>query len=258
MRPGILLRAASSSSTSSSAASAFTFPPQTYPSPYEIFHLDRSCSTSDVKRRYYELVKQFHPDRLPGCSEADNERFRKIVAANDLLTNVSRRASFDKYGMGWAYASPANLRGQARAGRMHGSRFDAYGSPSRTSSSTSDWHRQQQEYYAKPQNRSDGGPWDHFYTTRPAPPGERVFTSNANFMGMIAFLAAVGAVVQAMRLGKASQEINDRADKRHFETARDLAQSRRLATDLGKDERIRLFLAQRSGDQRGYDGSEYQ
>ena len=69
---------------------------------------------------------------------------------------------------------------------------------------------------------------------------------------MVAFLCAVGAVFQALRLGKASAEINERADKHHFETARDLAESRRLARDLGKDERIRLFLAQRNGDSKGY------
>ena len=45
-----------------------------------------------------------------------------------------------------------------------------------------------------------------------------------------------------------SAEINERAEKAHLITARDLAESRRLARDLDKDERRRLFLVQRSHD----------
>lgn len=265
MRLTRALRSAASAAASSSSAGAgasststgtqtlrFPWPTSPHATPYEIFHLTPSCTTAEVKRRYYELVKLYHPDKAAHAADAtapasttsgsaasvaaDNERFHKIVAANDLLTDRARRAAFDRHGVGWAYSGPGAQK--MCAGHRYGSRFDAY------NTDTPRWARRT--------THADTAQWDNFYDRRPAAPGERVFTSNANFMGMVAFLCAVGAVFQAFRLGKASAEINGRADRHHFEAARDLAESRRLARDLGKDERIRLFLAQRSNDARGY------
>ncbi|CCX35422.1 putative Hsp40 co-chaperone Jid1 [Taphrina deformans PYCC 5710] len=216
-----------------SATNHLPWPPHQFPTPYEIFHVEQSASAGEIKKRYYELVKIYHPDKIHNPSVLENERFHKIVAANDLLCDKSKRSAFDRYGVGWQWAG-SDRHSKVYAGQMSGSRFNQY-------------NRQRRA------DHSETAPWDHFYTGNRTTNGDETrYTSNTNFIGFLVFLSAIGAVVQAARLGKASAEINERADKQHFNTARDLAESRRLARDLGKDERRRLFLAHRSGDATGY------
>lgn len=209
-----------------------SWPKSQFPSPYEIFHIDQEASPAAIKQRYYELVKIYHPDKIEKPSAQENERFHKIVAANDLLCDRNKRSAFDSYGIGWQW-SGSGTHAKVYAGQMRGSRFDQYNRGRRA-------------------NHAETAQWDHFYTGNKGGAGETRYTSNTNFVGFLVFLSTIGAVVQAARLGKASAEINERADRQHFNTARDLAESRRLARDLGKEERRRLFLAHRSGDAAGY------
>lgn len=222
--------------TAAAAANQLVWPATQFPTPYEIFHIQHSASNAEIKRRYYELVKIYHPDRIQNPTALENERFHKIVAANDLLCDKSRRSAFDKYGIGWQWAG-SGRHSKVYAGQMRGSRFDQYNRSRRA-------------------DHQETAQWDHFYTGNKAEDGDTRYMSNTNFIGFIVFLSTIGAVIQAARLGKASVEINERADRQHFNTARDLAESRRLARDLGKDERRRLFLAHRSGDAAGYGLSE--
>ncbi|ORY85639.1 DnaJ domain-containing protein [Protomyces lactucae-debilis] len=224
-------------------ASSLAWPSTPTPSPYEIFHIERTASTREVKQRYYELVKLYHPDKLDSKEPAEamalaNERFRKIVAANTLLLDANKRHAFDHYGLGWSRPGSGsttggiyrNGDGRIYAGHTMGSRFNRYN---------------------RRTTHEETGPWDGFYYSHgtSAHKGEDVrITSNANMIGFLVFLSAIGAVVQAYRLGRASAEINERAEKAHLITARDLAESRRLARDLDRDERRRLFLVQRSHD----------
>lgn len=218
--------------SNSSATKHLPWPATPFPTPYEIFHVQQSASQADIKRRYYELVKIYHPDRISNPTALENERFHKIVAANDLLCDRSRRSAFDTYGIGWQWTGTAR-HPKVYAGQMRGSRFDQYNRSRRA-------------------DHQETAQWDHFYTGNKSEEGDTRYMSNTNFIGFIVFLSTIGAVVQAARLGKASVEINERADRQHFNTARDLAESRRLARDLGKEERRRLFLAHRSGDAAGY------
>lgn len=202
------------------ALSAYPWPKARHPSPYEIFHLDENAPQSVIKARYYELVKLYHPDKERHApSDITNARFHEILKAHAILTDPRARSAYDRFGVGWS--------GPLKEARRDGSRFDRFSA--RQSHSTT---------------------WDGFYTGNKR--DEVLYTSNANFIGFIVFLSAVGAIVQAMRLSRASSEINERADKAHFNTARDLAESRRLARDLNRDERRQLFLAQRHGDAHGY------
>ena len=78
----------------------------TIPTPYQIFGQKKDSPYS--KRKFYELVKLYHPDRhdygssgnLPSYT-TKLERYRLIVAANDILSNPVKRAAYDRYGSGW-------------------------------------------------------------------------------------------------------------------------------------------------------------
>ena len=53
--------------------------------PYEILGLDRQAGDTAIKRAYFQLVRQFPPEREP-------EAFRKIRAAYEQLRDPERRA----------------------------------------------------------------------------------------------------------------------------------------------------------------------
>ncbi|KAJ6504506.1 hypothetical protein DFH09DRAFT_1201309 [Mycena vulgaris] len=70
------------------STASYPFPPQSKPTPHEIFHIHRGASQADIKRRYIELVKLHHPDSqacrdLPAAERA--RRFQMISSAYDTL-----------------------------------------------------------------------------------------------------------------------------------------------------------------------------
>ncbi|OBZ74060.1 hypothetical protein A0H81_06493 [Grifola frondosa] len=73
---------------STSSLYNFPFPKNSHPTPHQIFHLPIGASQQDIKTRYYDLVREHHPDS-PFCRDVTPEvrhsRFRAITAAYDTL-----------------------------------------------------------------------------------------------------------------------------------------------------------------------------
>ncbi|TBU44981.1 hypothetical protein BD309DRAFT_1072370 [Dichomitus squalens] len=75
----------------STSANPYPFPRTAHPTPHQIFHLPRSATQADVKARYYDLVRIYHPDspaaRAGGISpETAHARFQAISSAYAILT----------------------------------------------------------------------------------------------------------------------------------------------------------------------------
>lgn len=79
------------------------------PSPYKALDLPHSASGMEIKKRYRELAKQCHPDRLSQQQDTLSEeeksaaqsKFAAISAAYALLSDVNRKTRYDhiyKYG----------------------------------------------------------------------------------------------------------------------------------------------------------------
>ncbi|NMC68105.1 MAG: J domain-containing protein [Spirochaetales bacterium] len=66
--------------------------------PYEILGLSRNASMDEIKARYRELVKKYHPDKHQGNPLADlaEERFKEIQQAYDDIIN-NRASSSQNY-----------------------------------------------------------------------------------------------------------------------------------------------------------------
>ena len=60
---------------------------------YGLLGLDRNASASDIKKAYFKLAKQYHPDVNPG-SEA-KEKFAKISNAYETLSDDNKRRIYD-------------------------------------------------------------------------------------------------------------------------------------------------------------------
>ncbi len=63
--------------------------------PYQTLGVTRSASAAEIKSAYRKLAKQLHPDRHPDDPTA-GDRFGRVTAAYDLLSDTDKRARFDR------------------------------------------------------------------------------------------------------------------------------------------------------------------
>jgi hypothetical protein len=163
------------------------------PTPYQIFHLEKDAIYS--KRHFYELVKVYHPDRYipeqnlldqrPLSSAVRNERYRLVVAANDILSDPVKRSAYDRYGSGWERHEGFKSSKYSPHYRYHPkwSGFDTYDSPMRNAT-WEDWERWYQRHNRQKQ--------------------EPVYFSNGTFLSLVVILAAVAGTRQAKLMGDSS------------------------------------------------------
>ncbi|EGN99954.1 hypothetical protein SERLA73DRAFT_180287 [Serpula lacrymans var. lacrymans S7.3] len=84
--------AASKASDRESNSNPYPYPTHTNPRPHQIFHLPHNASQNDVKRRYYDLVRIYHPDSPVArhyAPEVSQARFQSITQAYDMLRGKS-------------------------------------------------------------------------------------------------------------------------------------------------------------------------
>jgi len=64
---------------------------------YEVLGVARDASESDIKKAYRKLALQYHPDRNPGDTAAE-ERFKEAAEAYAVLGDGEKRARYDRFG----------------------------------------------------------------------------------------------------------------------------------------------------------------
>lgn len=68
---------------------------------YQILGVERSASADDVRKAYRKLAMQYHPDRNPGDTQAE-ERFKDINEAYQVLSDSQKRARYDQLGSAYS------------------------------------------------------------------------------------------------------------------------------------------------------------
>jgi DnaJ-class molecular chaperone len=63
--------------------------------PYKTLGVARDATSDAIRKAYRKLAKKHHPDLNPG-NKAAEEAFKKVAAANDLLSDPEKRARYDK------------------------------------------------------------------------------------------------------------------------------------------------------------------
>lgn len=64
---------------------------------YEILEVSRSASSEEIKKAFRKKAMSCHPDRNPDNPQAE-EQFKKINEAYEVLSDESKRATYDRFG----------------------------------------------------------------------------------------------------------------------------------------------------------------
>jgi len=202
------------------------------PTPYQIFNQKKGSPYS--KRRFYELVKLYHPDRHPYGSPADGlsystklERYRLIVAANDILSDPIKRGAYDRYGAGWnGQPDVRTSRNSSDPSAYSGSGWNSPNGPSRNAT----WED-----------------WEKWYQREADGPQEPRFVSNGTFVFLIVVVAAIGGVGQLSRVENYSVSFLEQRAALHDNISKDLNRKRKETTTAfpSREERINSFLEHR-------------
>lgn len=208
------------------------------PSPYQIFQQKKNAPYS--KQRFYELVKLYHPDRY--CHGKDGtedgslshttkiERYRLVVAANDILSHPAKRSAYDKCGAGWNGRPDAGTRSHEwrTDSNGHWSGFRDNSSPARNAT-WEDWEKWYQ--------RNEKGE---------KVPHEPVYFSNEGFLSLIAIIACLGGIGQATRIGDQKKSYLKQMETIHSDCSLDARRRMEEAQRYGtKDKRVQSFLSMR-------------
>ena len=68
---------------------------------YKILNLPLSATSDDIKKEYYKLAKQYHPDQTK--SNFKEEKFKEITEAYEVLSNKEKKEAYDSLILGADY-----------------------------------------------------------------------------------------------------------------------------------------------------------
>jgi DnaJ-class molecular chaperone len=93
--------------------------------PYSVLGVPRSATEKQIRSAFLKLAKTSHPDLHPGDAGAE-ARFKAATAANDLLSDLERRARFDRGEIdAGGHETPPQPRYREHADGAAGARYDS-------------------------------------------------------------------------------------------------------------------------------------
>ncbi|CAF4384199.1 unnamed protein product [Rotaria sp. Silwood2] len=67
---------------------------------YDVLGVPKTATAKEVKKAYYTLAKQYHPDTTDKKDAATAKQFQEVSEAYEVLSDETKRKNYDTYGMG--------------------------------------------------------------------------------------------------------------------------------------------------------------
>jgi molecular chaperone DnaJ len=99
---------------------------------YEILGVSRDASEEEIKRAYRKLARELHPD-----TGGDEERFKELTTAYEVLRNPQTRANYDRYGDPRGPGGLGDVGGFGDLSDLIDAFFGGFGGGTRTAARTS-------------------------------------------------------------------------------------------------------------------------
>ncbi|KAF5027277.1 hypothetical protein F66182_620 [Fusarium sp. NRRL 66182] len=203
------------------------WPKTSYPSPYEIFSM--KVDAPYTKHRFYQLVKVYHPDRHSHTPDIDKiphttrlERYRLIVAANDLLSDPSKRQLYDDYGVGWSGGRPQSIHETFRNADR------AWRHKAGSAAHNATWED-----------------WERWYDARDGRAKDPLYMSNGLFATIVVVMCMIGAFAQMSRADQYGADLMEMKNQSNLAIGQQVARRNTVAAGRSKDERVDMFLRDR-------------
>lgn len=212
------------------------------PTPYDIFGMHKEAAYN--KRRYFQLVKLYHPDmhehRSPASSSSFAtisqttrlERYRLLVAANDLLSDPEKRRLYDVHGLGWT--------GDHRA------------------PSPRDVDRSWRYQAGSAANNATWEDWERWHAAREGRHSKPVYMSHGMFATIIVMMCMIGALAQSNRADMTGEEYMEWTTHNNAAIGRQLRTSTMASAGRSKDERVDNFLKDRENVAYDFEPGKYE
>src|SRR6266699_2231872 len=84
---------------------------------YDTLGVKKGASADEIKKAYRKLAAQYHPDKNPGDTAAE-EKFKEVQNAYDTLSDSEKRKQYDAFGTD--NGLPLVRRHRRRAGDVSG------------------------------------------------------------------------------------------------------------------------------------------
>ena len=75
---------------------------------YKILGVEKNATSEDIKKAYYKLAHQFHPDK----KEGNETKFKEINEAYQILSDKEKRSNYDRFGTAFNNAQGGGFNGQ--------------------------------------------------------------------------------------------------------------------------------------------------
>ena len=178
------------------------------------------------------------------------ERFRLVVAANDILSDAVKKTAYDRYGLGWDEGRAAETvrRQTARERRAeqwkqekHAGKTEGMKGWAKFTSNFSHANTQP-DYNDSPAGNATWEDWERWYK-RDDPIPVQPLTTNANFITFVVLFVLVGGLMQVNRLDTNAIKLVEGRERQHVKLAKDMSRiEREVCLSGGRQERIEAFI----------------
>eukprot|EP01087_Luapelamoeba_hula_P022433 TRINITY_DN801_c0_g1_i1.p1 TRINITY_DN801_c0_g1~~TRINITY_DN801_c0_g1_i1.p1 ORF type:complete len:401 (+),score=115.15 TRINITY_DN801_c0_g1_i1:100-1302(+) len=86
---------------------------------YDTLGVKRDATPGEIKKAYYRLARELHPDKNPDNPAAE-ERFKQVCQAYEVLQDEEKRAAYDKYGKSSLGQGGADINARAMFKNLFG------------------------------------------------------------------------------------------------------------------------------------------